>query len=294
MADVPQFAHFGKSFNELWSAKYCFDNAVSITTMCPGNWTFMTIGKLYKDGFAGIAKAAFSSKDWVGDCEADTGSGKLWGRFFAFNKPVPKAIFTLSGGLDPSSFDPLVKHGLSVKCDTEYATSSYAVGASVLLAENRQAIDGRLEASLAVGSEGSNIGGQIIAPLNALHDFALNFGSQYDHKDFSVTLLTEKAVEQIKLSWFHKQPSRSFGFEVVSDESRGAERSRVFNFASEHQLDVDTQMKFRINNYGEVGAVVEHRLGPALSVAAAAQFIHRGYSSLRADKLGISLFFSPR
>jgi len=146
----------------------------------------------------------------------------------------------------------------------------------------------------AIGADGATVGGQVKAPLDAIADYTFNLGAQYDFKNFSLSLLTEKQTDVLKLSWFHKASrTHTLGVELVSDDSKSAARPRVLNFASEYQVDVDTLVKFRANNYGELGAVVEHQLGAALTVGAAAQFVAKGSSGLRSDKFGLNVSFTP-
>jgi hypothetical protein len=293
---VPLFANFGKQYKDLWKKKFDFDNIVKVTTKAPHGWTVATSAKIHKDVLHGVAKANFNYPAYGdGEIEADTGVGKLWGKI-TLGKLVPKAKFIFSGGLDPCSKDALVKRGPSVKAEAEYLISpSYGVSAGLLIAPHGNKIDGEVELTGSAGADGASVGGQFKAPVDALANYHVNFGAQYDYKGFTLSLLTEKQTDIIKLSWFHKASrSHALGVELVSDESKDAKRPRVMSFASEYQVDVDTLVKFRANNYGELATVVEHQIyGPSLTVAAAVEFIAKGSSSLRSDKFGVSVAFAP-
>jgi len=289
--NIPLFGNFGKSFKDLYKKKYDFENIVKLTSKVPCGWTLTTTGKVHKDTLQGVLKAVcVSSRFGEAELEADTATGKSWFKA-TFSKFVPNTKFILNGGVDPTSSDRLVQIGPSLKAEAEHVSKTFSASGSVLLGERHGQVTADVEVTGAFGHEGGSVGLQVKAPLEHPAEYAVNLGAQYDYKDFCLSLLTDKHTDLVKVSWWHKASRcHSLGVEYVSDESKGA-RPRVLNFASEYQYDPETLLKFRANNYGEIGAVVEHQVGgPSLTISAAAQFIAKGLS-LRSDKFGLTISF---
>jgi voltage-dependent anion channel protein 2 len=302
MADFipPTFGNLGKSFKDLFKKKHEYDSSIKITNKTSFGLSITTTGKIFKDKISGSSKALYVDKAWgESECEVDAGCGKIW-EIARFTKLVQNAKFTLSGGYDPSSKDPLVKDGYSIKAEGEYRKDFLAGSGSVLFGDEGKGLSAAAEAAGVIGFDGLSVGGQIKLKLEQAgqHISDYNVGAQYDAKDFTATLLTENQGEVIRFSWFHKvSKDYNLGAELISDEfdhlSKPTDpRRRVLNICSDFQLDVDTLVKAKANNFGEISAVVEHRLAnPAVVVAAAAQFKAHGSSRLTPEQFGMSLSF---
>jgi voltage-dependent anion channel protein 2 len=302
MADfVPQtFGNLGKQFKDLFKKKYDFDNVVKITNKTSFGLTLTTTGKIFKDKISGSTKALYVDKSFgEAEGEVDTASGKVWGKA-TFTKWLNNSKFIFNGGLDPSSKDPLIKDNYSLKAEGEYRKDFLATTGAVLVGDEGKGLAALAEATGVIGFDGLSVGGQLKLKLdNAAQSIAdYNVGAQYEHKEFTATLLTESQGDVIRFSWFHKvSKDYNLGVELISDEfdhlSKPTDpRRRVLNIASDFQLDIDTLVKAKANNFGEISAVVEHRLtNPALIVAAAAQFKAQGSSRLTPEQFGLSLAF---
>jgi voltage-dependent anion channel protein 2 len=292
----PLYSNLGKQFRDLFKKKYEFDNVLKITSKTAYGLTLTTSGKVYKDKISGATKAVYEDKSFGEvEGEVDAGSGKLWGKV-TLTKLLNSSKFIVNGGFDPTSKDNLVKDGPSLKVEGEYRKDALAASGSVLLGDDGKGLSAIVEDAVVVGFDGLSVGGQVkLNPQNAqiLQDY--NVGAQWERKDFIATLLTEFQGDVIKLSWFHKVSKDSnLGVEFISDDfdhlaKPSDPRKRLINIASDYQLDPDTLVKAKANNFGEVSAVVEHRLGPQLQVGAAAQFKVEGSSRLAPEKFGISV-----
>jgi len=301
MADFvpPTFGNLGKQFRDLFKRKYDFDNFVKITNRTPFGLTLTTTGKIFKDKISGSTRGIYFDKAWgYAEGEVDAGSGKVWGSV-TLTKLLNNAKFIINGGVDPSSKDPLVKDYYSLKGEAEYRKEFLAGSGSVLLGDEGKGVSAVAEAAGVLGFEGLSVGGQIKLKLDQAQSISdYNVGAQYERKDFVATLLTENQGDVIRFSWFHNvSKDYNLGVELVSDEfdhlSKPTDpRRRLINIASEFQVDADTVVKAKANNYGEVSAAVEHRLAnPAVVVGAAAQFKAEGSSRFTAEKFGLSFSF---
>jgi len=160
--------------------------------------------------------------------------------------------------------------------------------------EGKNAVSGVLEVAGVVGFDGASVGGQVKAnQAGSLVDY--NVGAQLEKSKFIATVLTESKGDVIRIAYYHKVTEvLNLGVELLSDEfdrlSKSSDpRRRVISIGDEYQLDVDTLVKAKVNNYGEVSAVVEHRLPNAgVVVAAAAQFKAEGIR-LNPDKFGLAV-----
>jgi hypothetical protein len=293
----PTFGSLGKSFKDLFKKRYEFDNVLKITNKTAFGLTLTTTGRVFKDKISGSTRAVYSDKSFgEAEGEVDAGSGKVWGKV-TLTKLLKNAKFTVNGGFDPSSRDPLVKDNYSIKGEGEYRKDFIAGSGSVLLGDEGKGVSAVAEAAGVIGFDGLSVGGQIKLKLDQAQSISdYNVGAQYERKDFIATLLTENQGDVIRFSWFHKvSKDYNLGVELVSDEfdhlSKPTDpRRRVINLASEFQLDVDTLVKGKANNFGEVSAAIEHRLSnPALVIGAAAQFKAEGSSRLTPEKFGLSV-----
>jgi len=296
----PIFTNLGKQFKDLIKKKYEFENSVKISNKTAFGLTLSTTGKIFKDKIAGSAKAVYVDKSWgEAEGEVDASSGKVWGKA-SFSKLVDNAKFILNGGFDPTSKDSLVKDGYSAKGEAEHRQDWHAVSGSLLVGDEGKGPAGLAEAAGVIGLEGFSVGLQAKAKLDqsaqSIADY--NVGAQHEFQDFTGTLLTESQGEVIRFSVFHKvSKDYNWGFELISDENDHLAKSsdprrRVLNIASEFQLDENILVKAKANHFGEISAVVEHRLSnPQMVVAAAAQFKAEGSSRLTPEKFGISVSF---
>jgi voltage-dependent anion channel protein 2 len=303
MADFvpPTFGNLGKSFRDLVKKKYDFDNVLKITTRTDFGLTLTTSGKVYKDKIAGATKAVYVDKSFGEvEGEVDAGSGKVWGKV-TLTRLLKNAKFILNGGFDPTSKDPLVKDSHSIKAEAEYRKDFVSGSGGVLVGdEGKGGAAAGVEAAGVIGFDGLSVGGQIKLKLdNSQQNVSdYNVGAQYEHKDFVATLLTEFQGDVLRFSWFHRVgKDYNLGAELISDEfdhlaKPTDPRRRVLTLASEYQVDIDTLVKAKVNNFGEISAVVEHRLSnPNVIVGAAAQFKAEGSSRLTASQFGLSVSF---
>jgi len=286
------------SFRDLYKKKYDFENALKITSRTNYGLTLTTTAKIYKDQISGATKALYEDRHW-GDveAEADAGTGKLWGKV-VLKKLLHDARFVFNFGIDPTSKDPLVKDGHSIKGEVEYIHNAFAASGSVLLGDEGKGLSAVTEGSLVVGFDGLCVGGQaklnLHHPSHPIQDY--NVGAQYAYKDIIATLLTEYQGDVVRLSYFHQvSRNQNLGVELICDDfdklSKPSDpHRRVLAVASEFQVDPVTLVKARANNYGEVAAVVEHRLSnPNITIGAAAQFKASGSSKFAPEKFGVTL-----
>jgi voltage-dependent anion channel protein 2 len=286
----PTFGNLGTQYRDLYKKKYDFENALKITSKTNFGLTLTTTAKIYKDQISGATKASYSDRNWgEAEAEVDAGTGKLWGKV-VLTELLRNARFTFNAGLDPTS--------RSIKGEIEYVKDSVAASGSVLLGDEGQGLSAVTEGSLVVGFDGLSVGGQaklnLRHPSNPLQDY--NVGAQWERKDFVATLLTEFQGDVIRASWFHRvSRDQNLGVELISDDfdklSKATDpRRRVVSIASDFQVDPVTVVKARANNYGEVAAVVEHRLSnPRVLLSAAAQFKASGSSKIAPEKFGVTV-----
>jgi len=294
----PLYAKLGQQFRDLYKKKYDFDNALKFTSKTKFGLSLTTTAKIYKDQISGATKARYVDRNWgEAEAEVDAGTGKLWGKVL-LTSLLRNAGFTFNAGVDPTSKDPLVKDGYSIKGEVEYKQKSLAASGSVLLGDEGKGLAVATEGSVVVGFDGLSVGGQaklnLHHPSNPIQDY--NVGAQFAHKDFVATLLTEYQGDVVRCSWFHQvSRDQNLGVEFICDDfdklSKPSDpRRRVVAVASEFQVDPVTLIKARANNYGEVAAVVEHRLSnPNILLTAAAQFKATGSSKFAPEKFGVTV-----
>jgi len=293
----PVYSNLGKSYKDLYKKQFDFDNAVKVINKTDFGLTLTTAGTLKKDSIVGNQKVNYKDKRFgEADVEIDTASGKVWAKS-TFDNLVKFTKIIFSGGLDPTSQDALVKDGWSGKGEVEYRKGALSATGGVLVGDDNGHNGAAAEAAGVIGFDGISVGGQAKYKVGD-QGFEGNVASQYEHKDFTATMISEFQGDVLRFSWFHKvSAAYQLGVEILSDEFDHVSkpddaRRKVLTLASQYQLDADTIVKARGNNFGELGAAIQHRLAnPLVQIGAAAQFKAKGTSKIAADKFGLALTF---
>jgi len=290
----PTFANIGKNFKDLLKKKFDTDHIVKVVNKTDFGLTLTTQGILKADQINGNVKGEFKDKAF-GEVEGeiDSQSGKFWAKL-VLTKAVQNTKLTVNAGLDPLCKDPLVKEFFSAKAEAEYRfNNSSATTASVQVGSVGGNVGAAIEVAEVIGFDGLSVGASLkLRPdqQDIIQDY--NIGLQWEKQNVTATVYSEKETEVIHGNWYHKvNNDLTLGAEFVSDEDNRltADRPRIVNFVSEYQLNLDTTTKFKANQFGEVAAVVEHRLqNPRIQIGVAAQYKVKGYSSFTADKFGLS------
>jgi len=285
----PFFPNIGKAFKDLFTKKYDFDNMFKVTNKTDVGATFTTTAKLGGGSIQGQEKIVVVEKNRGElELELDTSNEKAYGKL-TFDSLVKNTKFMIGGGFDPNSKEPIAKAHSSVKGEVEHREDAWNTSGSVLVGEDFNAAV--VTANVAFGWDGFSLGGMIKSDLKQLSD--ANFGFQYERKNFVAAAFSEQLGQVTRASWVHKVcPTKTLGFEVIFDDNEKLAKGRklVLSFGSEYQLDPDTSVKGRWNNFGELATVVEHRLhNPHALVGAAASFKVKGLGQLQLDKFGLSL-----
>eukprot|EP00457_Paulinella_chromatophora_P009002 gb/GEZN01009053.1/.p1 GENE.gb/GEZN01009053.1/~~gb/GEZN01009053.1/.p1 ORF type:complete len:310 (+),score=64.14 gb/GEZN01009053.1/:33-962(+) len=301
----PFYGKLGKSYGDLFKKGFDTNNKLSIVSKTPEGLTLTLEGTVGKNDIQGKQKVEYSDKKWgKADAEIDTTSGKVWGTATSNKgKLIPSTEVSVAGGFDPSSKDPLVKAVGAVKLEAQYSKDFLSATGRVFvgyLTKKDKSVDEnasiRLEADAVMGFDNLSVGAAISNTIgDQADDLNVNVGCEYSTNNFTASLQTEKFADVLKFSWYHKiSGDFQLGAEMVSDEfgRLSADRRRTLNVASKYQLNTDTSVCLRGNNYGEIAAGIEQSLkDPRIKVSAAATFSAKGMSSFTADKFGLGLTF---
>lgn len=288
----PTFANLGKSYTDLWKKKFDYDNVVKVVNKTDFGLTLTTSGKLKKDSWSGSSKAEYTDKSYNAEGEVDTENNKVYGKVSSTKLVNVKGLkLSLGGGFDPSSKCKIQSKGLSAKGEVDYTKNNLAVTGAVTVGTENDNWAEAVQTAAVLGYDGLSVGGQIkLRPdkANTLDDTSA--GAQYERQNFIAALSTESNGDKIGFSWFHKvRKDWQLGAELVSND-KDEKRPRTLSVASQYAIDANTTFKTRWNNFGEIGAVVEHRLAnPTAQVGAAAQFSTEGLKGIKTDKFGLSL-----
>jgi len=262
----PLWSNFGKSLKDLLSKKYDYKHQVTVKNNLGSDLGLeSTVGLHEKDAgtFTGQVKAKYKNKDF-GEVEAE------------INTHPNKDKATLQAEVKATKFYDGLTVGLrgldipTVRAGAEYRQESVATSVYVEAGKESNAVEG----TLAAGFDGFTVGGQgKYCTVHGVVDY--NFGAEYSHSDYFLTLKTAKKAEELLAGYFHTLPGRGklktqVGAQVVWNLENG---HKVFTVGTEHDIDETTATKAKIDTEGNLAAVLEHRLtNPLLRLSLSAQW----------------------
>jgi len=242
----------------LLSKKYDYKHQVTVKNNVNSDLSLeSTVGLHEKDAgaFTGLVKAKYKNKDF-GEVEAEIGTHP--------NKD--KA--TLQAEVKATKFYDGLTIALrgadvpTVRAGAEFRQENVATSVFVEAGKESNAVEG----TLAAGFDGFTVGGQgKFCSVHGVVDY--NFGAEYSHSDYFLTLKTAHKAEELAAGYFHTLPgSRGklkthVGAQVHWNLESG---NKVFTVGTDHEIDETTATKAKIDTEGVLAAVLEHRLSNPL------------------------------
>jgi hypothetical protein len=271
MPSIPLFGKLGVACKDLLSKKYDYNNEIKVCTKADGGLTLEAVATdASKGGLSGFTTVKYSDK-CLGDGEATihtSGVPKDTKGKFKFTKLAPGVDVTLSGGAD-----------FNGNVDINYKQELASVNTKVSFGDST-----KVDASACVGMDGITLGGSVASnDCASVTDY--NIGAQYAQKDLTLTVVTAKQLNDVKVSVFHKYcKNLDWGAQV------NLAKSNTLTIGSEYKLDCNTTLKVKGDTSGTVAGAVEHKVkDPQFKMNLAAEFATS--NGLEAKKFGVGLVF---
>jgi len=221
--------------------------------------------------FRGFVKSSFScNNSGNGEIEFHTDAGQESKANYKFNQLSKGLIISPS----VSSRDKSLGNKSSGTFDLEYSQANFAATAAIKSDLSSHKFDG----SLTVAGDGISVGGSASVDLTNSPELSeVNFGAQYQTKEFTASLFTEDNRNLLNASYYlNVNANQSVGAAFKLNVPKGV---RTATFGTDYRLDAETNVKAKFDIASDAptnstfSLAVEHRLpNPAMLLSVATSF----------------------
>jgi len=290
MAYVPQqFSNIGKSVKDLFKQKYDFDTTVKSirktntgeTLEAGGVWNRAGAGR----GYLKISKPA---PQYTVDAQIHTDASQETKAALKFAKIATGAVLTTTVTTKDDDFKGSTRPIGIV--EGTYAADKVATTLTVKSNLFEQ-IKGK--AAVTVGADGFSVGASVGVDASrgvSVSDY--NFGAQYDTRDYTASLFTEKRAEVVNASIFHRPSvNQIIGATVKTDLHFSAPKVTL---GTDYKLNAYSNIRAKVDlPENTVTAAYEYKSAdPQLSVGLAATFKPTEFAQvIKANNFGVTVTF---
>ncbi|XP_068313733.1 mitochondrial outer membrane protein porin 2-like [Pyrus communis] len=269
------FSAIGKKATDLLNKDYNTDQKINITTYTETGLA-LNSGLANKGGLSsGVIAAQYKYKNVALDFKADTQSNVSTVLAVTDILPSTKTIASIKL--------PDYKSGkLEVQYLHEHASFTTTVGLNESPAVDFSATIGT--PAIAFGAEASFLtGSRVFSKYNA--------GVSFTQHDSTASVILADKGDSLRASYVH-QLSRLKGGAVVGEVNRKfSTNENMLTVGGSYVVDSETVVKARLNNHGNLGALLQHQLTPKSSLTLSAAFDTKALE--RNPNLGLALSLKP-
>ncbi|XP_009360705.2 mitochondrial outer membrane protein porin 2 [Pyrus x bretschneideri] len=269
------FSAIGKRATDLLNKDYNTDQKINITTYTETGLA-LNSGLANRGGLSsGDVAAQYKYKNVALDVKADTQSNVSTVLTVTDILPSTKTIASIKL--------PDYKSGkLEVSSLYEHASFTTAVGLNESPAVDFSATIGT--PAIAFGAEASFLtGSRVFSKYNA--------GVSFTQHDSTASVILADKGDSLRASYLH-QLSRLNGGAVVGEVNRKfSTNENTLTVGGSYVVDSETVVKARLNNHGNLGALLQHQLTPKSSLTLSAAFDTKALE--RNPNLGLALSLKP-
>ncbi|KAK8623419.1 hypothetical protein V6N13_118304 [Hibiscus sabdariffa] len=269
------FSDFGKKAKDLLNKDYISDQKFTISSS-----TYTGLGLVSnlvnKGGLScGDVAAQYKQKNAVVDVKLDTESNIL--TTFTITDLLPSAKTVASFKL------PDYNSGkLEVQYFHEHAALSTAVGLKKSPAIDFSATIGT--PSIAFGAEASY--------MTSSREFTkYNAGVNITKPDSSASVILADKGDSLRVSYLHHLNQMNGGAVVGEIARKFSTDENTLTVGCSYPVDQHTLVKAKLNNHGNLGALVQHEVGPKSFLTISGAFDTRALE--KTPKFGLALYLKP-
>lgn len=276
---LPKFADIGKPVKDLLSKDFPYgESKLEVKTQAPNGVSFTTTGSKTDAGIHAEIKEKFSHKP----------TGTTFTSVYTSNNLVKLDVegsdfFSGATAEVNTVLSPFIPGKQDLKLKGGYSHEMAKVNASVDLLKAKPV----LNADLAVGSQGvvagAKIGYEVGGDLTA-YDIA----GGYTDKNFSLAFHILNKLSEFSGSYFHKINSTVQVGCKFTWSKKIADKYTKIEFASKHQLDQFTSVKFRLDTAGQFALGYSQKLRPGTTLTVGA-LVHATKLESKDHKVGFTL-----
>lgn len=277
---VPKFGDIGKPVKDLLTKDFPYNESkLEVKTVAPNGVTFTTSGSKTEAGVYAEIKEKFSHK----------ASGVTCTSVYTSNNLVKLDAEGSNFGTDGTNFElntvlsPFIPGKQDVKVKLGYDHEMARVSASVDVLKAKPVVN----ADLSVGTQGVVAGAKIGAEVGG-EITAYDVAGGYTDTNFSLAFNILNKLSEFSGSYFHKINSTvQVGCKFTWSKKIPDKYTKI-EFASKHQLDQFTSVKFRLDTAGQIGLGYCQKLRPGTTLTVGA-LVHATKLESKDHKIGFTL-----
>ncbi|KAK8512426.1 hypothetical protein V6N13_083025 [Hibiscus sabdariffa] len=269
------FSDFGKKAKDLLNKDYISDQKFTISSS-----TYTGLGLVSnlvnKGGLSsGDVAAQYKQKNAVVDVKLDTESNIL--TTFTITDLLPSAKTVASFKL------PDYNSGkLEVQYFHEHAALSTAVGL-----KKSPAID----FSATIGTPTISFGAEASYVTSSSEFTKYNAGVNITKPDSSASVILADKGDSLRVSYLHHLNQMNGGAVIGEIARKFSTNENTLTVGCSYPVDPHTLVKAKLNNHGNLGALVQHEVGPKSFLTISGAFDTRALE--KTPKFGLALYLNP-
>ncbi|XP_058069855.1 mitochondrial outer membrane protein porin 2-like isoform X2 [Magnolia sinica] len=270
------FSDIGKKAKDLLTKDYSYDQKFTVTTYSDDVGVGLTSTAVKKGGLStGDIAAQYKYKNTIIDVKVDTGSNILTTLTISEVVPSTKTI---------ASFKlPDYNSGkLEVQYFHEHATFTTAVALNQSPA---------LDLTGTIGTQSFSFGAEAGYDSASGSFTKYNAGVSVTKPDSSASVILADKGDMLKASYVHHLDQLRKSAAVAEITRRFSTNENTFTVGGAYAVDPLTVVKTRLNNHGQLGALLQHELKPKSVLTISGEFDTKALD--QNPRFGLSLALKP-
>ncbi|XP_024537917.1 mitochondrial outer membrane protein porin of 36 kDa-like [Selaginella moellendorffii] len=269
------FGDIGKRTKDLLTRDFTSDQKFTVTSSTSSGLTFTSFGNKKGEQFAGNVNTQFKTNNMTVDVKVDTESN-IHGVITADEiAKGAKTVFTFT-----------IPDNKCGKIEFQYVHDLFGLATSIGLTSSPVA-----DLSAALGNDVVAVGGELSFDTASGKLSRYSGGIGLTKPDYSAALITADKGDTLKASYCHTvnaNTKTTVGAEVSHSISK---KQNTFTIGALYVLDPLTAVKARLNNHGQVGALLQHEWRPKSTVTLCGEVDTKALNS--SPKIGLAVALKP-
>ncbi|OVA09375.1 Eukaryotic porin/Tom40 [Macleaya cordata] len=269
------FTEIGKKAKDLLTKDYSYDQKFTVST-CSDTGVVLTSTAVKKAGLStGDVAAQYKYKNTVVDIKVDTESNISTTLTFQEILPSTKAITTFKF--------PDYNSG---KVEVHYFHEHAAVTTAVALNQSPT-----IDLSATIGTPSFAFGAEAGYESSSGTFSKYTAGISATSPDYSASIILADKGDTLRASYVHHLDQLKSSSGVAEITRRFSTNENTFTVGGSYAVDPLTVVKARLNNHGQLGALLQHELKPKSFVTISGEFDTKALE--KTPRFGLALALKP-
>lgn len=269
------FSDIGKKAKDLLTRDYNYDQKFTVTTYSETGLGFTSTGVKKGDSFTGDLNTQYKYQNATFDVKLDTYS--TISTTITLDQLIPRARTIFSFKI------PDQKSG---KVDLQYLHDNVGVSSSIGLTPTPI-----IDFSGTLGTDELVLGGEVAFDTASGTFSKYSAGVGFSKPEFSAAVILADKGDTVKASYVHTVDPVTKTSVAAEITHKFSTNENTFTVGSSHSVDRLTTMKTRINNYGKLGALIQHEWRPKSVITLSGEIDTKALD--KSAKLGLALALKP-